>query len=172
MWHPCLQGNFKALLHEMFANIALSIIIDFQWKHWYSIKSPKLAKEVNAKLYKMFVPPIYPLVPWLWAQTCSKRFPRNNFRWNMFQTHKKCFTLCLLQFEGGKKMSKMRISNLFLKTFMLRGLCSKLHEKSWKQDVRDMRIANLFWKFSTPRGPQWASSLESHLHNCSNSHVQ
>jgi len=36
----------------------------------------------------------------------------------------------LLQFEGEKKLSKMRISKLFLKTLMLRELCSKLHEQS------------------------------------------
>lgn len=123
---------------------ALSRIIDFQWKHWYSMKSPKLAKE---KLMLSYIQDDVcsthlsscPMI--VSTKTCSKRIPRTNCRWNMFQRHKKCFTLRLLQFEGEKKLSKMRISKLFLKTLMLRELCSKLHEQSWKGDVRDMRIA-------------------------------
>jgi hypothetical protein len=37
-------------------------------------------------------------------------------------TRNACYKLCLLQFEGKKKMREMRISKLFLKTFMLRGV--------------------------------------------------
>lgn len=97
------------------------------------MKSPKLAKE------KLMLSYIQDDVCSTHLSSCpmivstnshSKRIPRNDFRWNMFQRHKKCFTLRLLQFEGEKKLSKMRISKLFLKTLMLRELCSKLHEQS------------------------------------------
>ncbi len=128
----------------MFANICTFKNHRFSMKTLIFRKVTKTSqRKVNAKLHTKDVCSTHlsscPMI--VSTNSHSKRIPRNNFRWNMFQRHKKCFTLRLLQFEGETKLSKMRISKLFLKTLMLRELCSKLHEQSWKQDVRDMRIA-------------------------------